>query len=53
MSMTKRYLESLPEAKQNAILGANDPEEARWNAAFDAYNAEHGRMTPRTSHAKP
>ena len=30
MSMTKRYLDSLPQEEQDAILGAHDPEEAIW-----------------------
>lgn len=33
MSMTKRYLESLPEEEQNAILGGVDPDyEEYWDA---------------------
>lgn len=35
MSMTKRYLESLPQAEQDAILGDYAQEEEYW-AAYDA-----------------
>jgi hypothetical protein len=42
MSMTKHYLDEMSQEEQDAILGASDPEEAAWNAAFDAYDAEHG-----------
>lgn len=30
MSLTKRYLESLPEEQQNEILGSVDQDEAEW-----------------------
>ena len=38
MSMTKRYLESLPEETQNAILGVT-PEEAGIDPDYEAYLA--------------
>lgn len=40
MSMTKRYLESLPEEEQNAILGEVDADYEAWWSQREACEAD-------------
>jgi hypothetical protein len=40
MSMTKRYLESLPEDEQNAILGEVDADYEAWWAARESMEVD-------------